>query len=79
MVEIFSEFMSYSFSRGGSEHLVGWGILGIEVLARLNARGKLILQSALLIVTRAILVVYLSNCNSEVAAILLHIRELHIH
>lgn len=66
MVEIFSEFGSLSFSRGGS--VVGWGILGIEVLARLIARGKPILQSGLLIATLA---TCLSNRNSKVAAILL--------
>ena len=66
MVEIFSGFESQSFSRGGS--IVGWEILGIDVLARLIERGKLILLSALLIVSRAILATWLSNCNSKVAA-----------
>ena len=42
MVEIFNGFRSLSFSRGGS--VMGWGILGIEVLASLIARGKFILQ-----------------------------------
>ena len=49
--------------------MVGWEILGIEVLARFIARGKVILQSALLIVTHAILAACLSNRNSKAAAI----------
>ena len=48
--------------------MVGWEILGIEVLARSIERGKLILQSALLIVTWAILAKWLSNRKSKAAA-----------
>ena len=46
MVENFSEIGNLSFSRSGSVQLkvVGREILGIEVLARWSARGKLILH-----------------------------------
>ena len=54
---------SLSFSRGGS--VVGWEILGIEVLARMIAGGKLILQSAMLIVIHARFAICVSNRNSN--------------
>ena len=55
--------VSLSFSRGGS--VVGWEILGVEVLARMIARGKLILRSVMLVVTHAILAICVSNRNSN--------------